>query len=63
MIRVTGHPTGAGPVADSAVDPEAALGTGDGEARHQDRMQPAPEERHHPRHQQEEAAALGPVGH
>ncbi len=44
------------------MDPEAALGTGDGEARHQEEAA-VPEGRHHPRHQQEEAATMEPEDH
>jgi hypothetical protein len=51
------------PVVDPVVDPEAALGIGDDEARHQGRVQPAPEECRHPRPPQEEEAALEPEGH
>jgi hypothetical protein len=60
--QVTGNPIGTGQVADSAVDPEAVLGTGGGQTSQLEEVAVL-EERHHPPHRQEEAAALEPVDH
>jgi hypothetical protein len=61
MIRVTGHPIGTGQAADSAGDLRAVRATGGGETRHLEEVAAWGERHHHPR-QQEEVAALEPVG-
>jgi hypothetical protein len=60
-IRVTGRPTGTGQAAGSAGDPGVVQGTGGGEKRHLEEVEVL-EERHHRPRQQEEVAALEPVG-